>query len=41
MTCRIDFEPIGRRVPCQDGASILEVARDAGVGMDSFCGGKG
>ena len=41
MTCRIDFEPIGRRVPYRDGASILEVARDAGVGIASFCGGKG
>lgn len=41
MTYQIDFEPIGRRVPCQDGDIIFEVARDAGVALDSFCGGKG
>lgn len=38
---KIDFEPIGRRVPYRDGASILEAARDAGVCISSFCGGKG
>jgi uncharacterized 2Fe-2S/4Fe-4S cluster protein (DUF4445 family) len=41
MIFQIDFEPIGRRVPCQDRDIIFEVARDAGVGLDSFCGGKG
>jgi len=41
MVCQINFEPIGRRVPCQEGAVIFEVARDAGVGLGSFCGGKG
>ena len=41
MNFRIDFEPIGRRVPYRDGTSIFEVARDAGVGISSSCGGKG
>jgi uncharacterized 2Fe-2S/4Fe-4S cluster protein (DUF4445 family) len=41
MTCQIDFEPIGKRVPCQSGDIIFEVARDAGVGLASICGGKG
>lgn len=41
MTYQINFEPIGRRVPCQEGAVVFEVARDAGVGLGSFCGGKG
>jgi uncharacterized 2Fe-2S/4Fe-4S cluster protein (DUF4445 family) len=38
---KIDFEPIGRHVPCRKGTSILEVARDAGLGIASVCGGKG
>ncbi len=41
MTYQIDFEPVGRRVPCHDGDIIFEIARDAGVGLASFCGGKG
>lgn len=41
MTCHITFEPIGKRVSCQKDAIIFEVARDAGIGLDSFCGGKG
>lgn len=41
MNCTIDFEPVGRRVLCQEEANIYEVARDAGIGLDSFCGGKG
>lgn len=41
MTCEIDFEPVGRRVVCHEDAAIYEAARDAGVGLDSFCGGKG
>ncbi len=41
MDFKINFEPIGRRVPCREGASIWEVARDAGLGIASVCSGKG
>jgi len=41
MTCQIDFEPIGKRVPCKEGDIVFEVARDAGIGLASICGGKG
>ena len=37
----ITFEPIGRRVSFNKEASIFEVARDAGINLDSFCGGNG
>ncbi|MFC1924714.1 ASKHA domain-containing protein [Chloroflexota bacterium] len=41
MNYQIDFEPMGRRVPCQYGSNVFEVARDAGVELSSFCGGEG
>jgi uncharacterized 2Fe-2S/4Fe-4S cluster protein (DUF4445 family) len=40
-TCTIDFEPIGRRVDVAPGTSLLEAARQAGVGLASICGGDG
>jgi len=27
----VDFEPLGRRIPCREGASLLEAARRAGI----------
>lgn len=38
---KIDFEPVGRRVECSSDASILECARDSGIGISSTCGGNG
>ena len=28
---QVDFEPLGRRASCREGASVLEVARRAGI----------
>ena len=41
MTYQIEFEPVGRRGPCPEGASLLECARQLGVGLVSICGGQG
>ena len=41
MTYRIDFEPVGRRGACPPGASLLECARQLGVGLINLCGGSG
>ena len=38
---RIDFQPVGQRVEGQKEQDILEIARDAGVGIASLCGGQG
>ncbi|MBP7691241.1 MAG: DUF4445 domain-containing protein [Anaerolineales bacterium] len=40
-TCRIDFEPIGKRVDVPAGATLLDAARQAGIGLASVCGGEG
>jgi uncharacterized 2Fe-2S/4Fe-4S cluster protein (DUF4445 family) len=40
-TCKIDFEPVGRRGECQSQDSLLTCARKLGVGISSICGGKG
>lgn len=40
-TYRIVFEPFGRRVYCEDGATVLEAAWRAGVPIASICGGEG
>lgn len=40
MTYQIDFEPIGRRVPCGAGATILEVAQGVGISLTSICGSQ-
>ncbi len=37
----IDFEPLGRRGQCNEGNSILDCARQTGVGINSVCGGYG
>jgi uncharacterized 2Fe-2S/4Fe-4S cluster protein (DUF4445 family) len=41
MTPFIDFEPIGRRVPCKSGGTILEAAQQAGIMLNVTCGGEG
>ena len=37
----VDFEPLGRRVRVARGATLLEAARQAGVGLNAVCGGAG
>jgi uncharacterized 2Fe-2S/4Fe-4S cluster protein (DUF4445 family) len=37
----IDFEPVGKRVQIEVGASLLDAARQAGVELVSLCGGVG
>lgn len=37
----IDMEPLGRRVKVKSDQSILEAARQTGVGIVSLCGGEG
>ena len=37
----VDFEPVGRRGQAREGQSLLEFARELGVGIASVCGGQG
>ena len=37
----VDFEPLGRRARVPSGTSLLEAARQAGVGLNAVCGGSG
>ncbi|MDE3074255.1 MAG: DUF4445 domain-containing protein [Chloroflexota bacterium] len=39
--CRIDFQPIGKRVEVASGTSLFDAARQAGVGLATVCGGQG
>jgi uncharacterized 2Fe-2S/4Fe-4S cluster protein (DUF4445 family) len=41
MSIHVDFEPVGRRGECPDGQSLLECARQLGVGLVTLCGGSG
>ena len=41
MSFEVDFEPIGRRVNCETGATLLEAAQRAGVMLSAVCGGEG
>ena len=41
MSWQIEFQPLGRHVEGRPGQNILEIARDAGVGIASLCGGQG
>jgi uncharacterized 2Fe-2S/4Fe-4S cluster protein (DUF4445 family) len=41
MTFYIDFEPVGCRGDCPEGATLLECARQLGVGLISLCCGAG
>lgn len=40
-TPKIDFEPIGKRVMVAPGTTLLEAARQAGLMLNSTCGGIG
>ncbi len=40
-TFEIDFEPIGKRVEMAAGQTLLDAARQAGVGLATVCGGEG
>ncbi len=37
----VHFQPLGRKTPPEEGKSLLELARDAGVAIESVCGGAG
>ncbi|MDY6875538.1 MAG: ASKHA domain-containing protein [Chloroflexota bacterium] len=37
----VDFEPLGRRARVVPGTTLLEAARQAGVGLNGICGGLG
>ncbi len=37
----VDFQPLGRRVQVGAGTTLLEAAREAGVGLNAVCGGAG
>ena len=37
----VDFEPFGRRARVAPGTTLLEAARQAGVGLNGVCGGAG
>ena len=37
----VEFQPLGRRAQVPAGATLLDAARDAGVGLLSLCGGAG
>jgi uncharacterized 2Fe-2S/4Fe-4S cluster protein (DUF4445 family) len=38
---QIDLEPIGRRITCDPGSTVLEAAQQAGVMLAAICGGQG
>lgn len=41
MTFTVDFEPVGRRVPCERGDTLLEAAQRGGIVLNATCGGEG
>lgn len=40
-TYQVDFEPIGKRINVGPGSTLIEAARQAGIGLASVCGGEG
>jgi uncharacterized 2Fe-2S/4Fe-4S cluster protein (DUF4445 family) len=38
---QVDFEPVGKRVICESGTTLLEAAQKAGVMLTAICGGEG
>ncbi len=38
---QVDFEPVGRRVACTPGSTLLAAAQQAGVMLAAVCGGEG
>lgn len=41
VTFLVDFEPLGRRIPCEAGGTLLDAAQRAGIGLNATCGGEG
>ncbi|UCC63233.1 MAG: DUF4445 domain-containing protein [Anaerolineae bacterium] len=41
MPIEVDFQPVGRHVHVEPGATILDAAQKAGVGLSAICGGGG
>jgi len=41
MNRQVDFEPIGRRITCETGSTLLAAAQQAGVMLTAICGGEG
>ncbi len=41
MSYRVSLKPLGVEIICAPGAVLLDALRDAGVGMESVCGGLG
>lgn len=41
MSFEVDFEPIGRRIQCKSGDTILDAAQRAGIVLNATCGGEG
>jgi uncharacterized 2Fe-2S/4Fe-4S cluster protein (DUF4445 family) len=41
LMCHVDFEPVGRRGNCPSGKSLLDAARELGVGLAVTCDGRG
>jgi uncharacterized 2Fe-2S/4Fe-4S cluster protein (DUF4445 family) len=41
MNVGVDFQPIGKRAEIESGTTVLEAAREAGVGISAICGGLG
>jgi uncharacterized 2Fe-2S/4Fe-4S cluster protein (DUF4445 family) len=38
---KVEFQPIGKRVEVPAGATVMDAARSAGIGLSSTCGGEG
>ncbi len=41
MTFTADIEPIGKRLACQDGETVLAITQRAGILLNATCGGEG
>lgn len=41
MTFTLDLEPLGRRIPCPAGETVLAAARRAGIALNAPCGSEG
>jgi uncharacterized 2Fe-2S/4Fe-4S cluster protein (DUF4445 family) len=41
LSFEVDFEPIGRRIPCNSGDTLLDAAQRAGIVLNATCGGEG
>ena len=37
----VHFQPLGRRIESREGATLLELARDSGVSIESICSSAG